>query len=350
MTVRPPFVLPTLTAAALAAVLAAMLAAAPASPAFAAAARAKPYDENSLTDDRPGGSDNRVVGRFQGSVLYTYGDTRLGKVNLLGVQKGKPVVVPVEGKVSNRLYVAAKGASPLEVYRNYRQALTAAGFETVYACELAECEKDNAQPLMSERPREATWAASNAIVTSTFNSGNQPGFSYFSGRRNGADGVTWVSVGIAGGGSTFDGRVRQFIQVVEPATTELGKVAVDARQIESGLKRDGKMALYGIHFDTDKAVLRDDSAEQLAQMAAALKAAPRMNVFIVGHTDNQGELARNTALSQQRAEAVAAALSTKYGIAPARLLARGVANLSPVSSNDAEDGRARNRRVEMVVR
>jgi OOP family OmpA-OmpF porin len=125
---------------------------------------------------------------------------------------------------------------------------------------------------------------------------------------------------------------------------------VDAEAITTSLKRDGKIALYGISFDTNKAVLRDDSTTQLGEMASVLKSAPTLNVFIVGHTDNQGELAANTSLSQKRAEVVAAALSTKYAIAPARLVPRGVANLTPVSSNDSEEGRAKNRRVEMVVR
>ncbi len=313
-----------------------------AAPAFAAA-----VDKAEI--DRPGGSDNRVVGRYQGSVLYLYGDTALGKVNILSAKGGKPVLLSVEGKVANRMYVAPKGASPLEVYRNYRDALTKAGFEPIYACELTACDKDGTQPMMSDRPREAVWVKSSAQADSLFNSGNQPDFSYYSGRRSGPDGITYVSIGIAGGGS-FDGRVRQFIQVAEPSTTQLGKVKVDAKAIEAGLKRDGKMALYGVNFDTNKALLRDDSAAQLTEMAAVLKAAPALKVFIVGHTDNQGEFGANTTLSQKRAEAVVAALSGKYGIAPTRLIARGVANLAPVSANDNEDGRAKNRRVEMVVR
>jgi outer membrane protein OmpA-like peptidoglycan-associated protein len=317
--------------------------------ALAAAAPAYAANVEKAEVDRPGGSDNRVVGRYQGSVLYLYGDSALGKVNLLSPKSGKPALLEVEGKVANRMYVAPKAASPLEVYRNYRDALMKAGFETIYACELAACVKDGTQTLMSDRPREAVWIKSNAQADSLFNSGNQPEFSYYSGRRSGPDGITYVSIGIAGG-SAFDGRVRQFIQVAEPATTQLGKVKVDAKAIEAGLKRDGKMALYGVNFDTNKAVLREDSADQLKEMAAVLTATPALKVFIVGHTDNQGEFGANTTLSQKRADAVVAALSGRYGIAPARLIGRGVANLAPMSANDSEDGRAKNRRVEMVVR
>jgi len=73
-------------------------------------------------------------------------------------------------------------------------------------------------------------------------------------------------------------------------------------------------------------------------------------VFIVGHTDNVGTLDANQALSQARAQAVVAALAAApYAVDPKRLLARGVANVAPVASNTDEAGRARNRRVEMVL-
>jgi hypothetical protein len=250
------------------------------------------------------------------------------------------------------MYWGPKDRSPLEVFRNYQQALKAAGYEMVYACETARCEADHIQDLIKELPRTARWKKSDAMIDSTFNSGNQPYFHYLSARKSGPGGVTYVALGLAGGSSSAPvlGRVRQFIQIVEPVQVDMGKVTVDANAIQGGLKRDGKIALYDVTFDTSKATLNPQSDAQLAQMAQALKAAPALKVFIVGHTDNQGELARNTTLSQQRADAVVSALSSRFGIAPARLLGRGVANLAPVASNDTEQGRARNRRVELVVR
>jgi len=302
--------------------------------------------------DRKGGADSALLSRYKGSTLYMYGESRIEEASVVTTQKGKPVLIPVEGKVSNRLYIAPEDSSPLEIYRNYRHALEAAGFQTLYACETAACEQANVQQLVEDFPRKARWDSYDNAVRGTFNSGNQPGFHYYSGQRKGPAGVTYVSIGIVAGfpNSGIMGRKRQFVQIVEPAVTQLGNVEVDAAAITTGLKRDGKMALYGIGFDTNKAVLRNDSASQLAQMANALKATPAMNVFIVGHTDNQGDFAANSALSQKRAEAVCAALVSKYGIASARMVARGVANLAPVSTNESDDGRAKNRRVEMVVR
>jgi OOP family OmpA-OmpF porin len=124
---------------------------------------------------------------------------------------------------------------------------------------------------------------------------------------------------------------------------------LDAPALQKALQSDGKVALYGVYFDTDKATLKPESKAQLDQMAQLLKTAPALKVFIVGHTDNQGQFAHNQELSQQRADAVVKALSSQYGIAAGRLSGKGVASLAPVASNDAEPGRAKNRRVELVL-
>jgi OmpA-OmpF porin, OOP family len=308
---------------------------------------AAPYNS-----DRPGGADHPLLSRFQGSMLYMYGEESLGTTEIVMEEKGKPVLRPVEGRLSNRLYWGPKGHSALEVFRNYQQALQAAGFQSIYACETRKCEAGEVQPLIANKPRTAVWKAQDSMTDSTFNNGSQPGFHYLSARKAGPGGTTYVSVALAGGSTDAPvlGRVRQFIEIIEPAQVELGKVTVGAKVIEGGLQRDGKIALYGVTFDTNKAELRKESDAQLGEMANALKARPNLKVFIVGHTDNTGELQANTALSQKRAEAVVTVLGSRFGVAPARLLGRGVANMAPVASNDTEQGRALNRRVEMVVR
>lgn len=311
------------------------------------AGAADPY-----ASDRQGGTDHPLVSRYDGSILYMYGENPVGTAQVVMQEKGKPVLRPLEGRISNRLYWGPKGRSPLEVFRNYRQALAAAGFQTVYACETAQCQAEGVQPLISNTPRTAAWKQNDIFVSNTFNSGSQPEFHYLSAQKAGPAGTTYVTVALAGGfpDAPVSGRVRQFIQIVEPAKVELGKVSVDAKYIQGGLKRDGRIALYGVTFATNKAELSKQSDAQLGEMAQALKAMPGMKVFIVGHTDNQGDYQANTALSQKRAEAVMQALSGRFGTARERLEGRGVANLAPVASNDTEQGRAQNRRVELVVR
>ncbi|WP_374583664.1 OmpA family protein [Pseudoduganella sp.] len=301
-----------------------------------------------FTKDIAGGSDHPLLRRYEGSMLYMYGGENMGHARIVDLEASKPALRKVEGKVANRFYWGPQGRSALEVHRNYQQALTAAGFKILYACETDQCEKARVQHLVQELPREATWKSFDAHVSSVFNSANQPRFHLVSAAKPGPGGNTYVQVAISDH-SEYQ-RVRQFVQIIEPAVLEGGKVTVDTRAIQEGLQRDGKVALYGVTFDTNKAVIREQSAEQLEQMAKALKASPALKVFIVGHTDDQGEFEANLALSQKRAQAVVDALAGKHGIAASRMLPRGVANLAPVANNASEEGRARNRRVELVVR
>ncbi len=212
-----------------------MLALAAAQPVFAA----DPYNS-----DHPGGSDHPLLSRYQGSMLYMYGEDSLGTTQIVVDEKRKAVLRPLEGKIASRLYWGPKGRSPLEVFRNYRHALESAGFQTVYACETPKCETDRVQSMIYELPRTAAWKKGDPMIDSTFNSANQPAFHYISARRDGPSGATHVMVALVGGSNDAPvlGRVRQFITIVEPAKAELGKVTVDAKAIQSSLQRDGRIA------------------------------------------------------------------------------------------------------------
>ncbi len=126
------------------------------------------------------------------------------------------------------------------------------------------------------------------------------------------------------------------------------EVTANAEMFRSGLQTTGHVEVPGIFFDTGKAAIKPESDAALAEVAKLLKADPSLKVYVVGHTDNVASLDLNLKLSQARAESVVQALVGKHGIAAARLVGRGVGPLTPVASNDSEDGRARNRRVELV--
>lgn len=125
-------------------------------------------------------------------------------------------------------------------------------------------------------------------------------------------------------------------------------VVADAAAFARGLEAQGHVAVDGIYFDTGKAVLKPESTPALAEVAKLLGADPTLTLWIVGHTDSTGVLADNMTLSEARAAAVVTALTTTHGIAPSRLAAFGVGPLCPVTSNGSGDGRAKNRRVEIV--
>jgi outer membrane protein OmpA-like peptidoglycan-associated protein len=138
-------------------------------------------------------------------------------------------------------------------------------------------------------------------------------------------------------------------QIIRVAGMEQS-VVVSSEQIAKAMGDEGKVVFYGIYFDTDKATLKAESTPTLAEMAKWLTANASQKVFIVGHTDMQGAFERNQKLSRDRAASVISALTKDHGIKADRLSAEGIGPLAPVASNADESGRAKNRRVEMVLR
>jgi len=124
-------------------------------------------------------------------------------------------------------------------------------------------------------------------------------------------------------------------------------VVANAEVFSSDIRATGHAAVYGIYFDTGKSNIKPESSQAIAEIAKLLKSDLGLKIHVVGHTDNVGSVDSNIKLSQSRAEAVVQALRNN-GITPARLKAFGCGQFAPVMSNDTEDGRAKNRRVELV--
>lgn len=192
-----------------------------------AAISVQAHAQPNFSKDIAGGSDHPLLHRYEGSMLYMYGGENLGPARIVDSEAGKPVLQKVEGKTANRFYWGPKGRSALEIHRNYQQALTAAGFKILYACETDQCEKAKVQRLVQELPREANWKSFDAYVSSIFNSANQPRFHLVSAAKAGPGGNTHVMVALSE--YTDYQRVRQFVQIVEPTVMEGGKVTVDTR-------------------------------------------------------------------------------------------------------------------------
>ena len=143
------------------------------------------------------------------------------------------------------------------------------------------------------------------------------------------------------------GNGKIWLRIVEKKAMEQIIVA-DAAAFGNDIRATGHAAVYGIYFDTGKSTLKPESAQSVGEIAKLLKADPSLKIYVVGHTDNVGDVDGNIKLSQDRAEAVLQALVRDQGIAAARLRAYGCGQFSPVASNDTEEGRAKNRRVELV--
>jgi OOP family OmpA-OmpF porin len=146
----------------------------------------------------------------------------------------------------------------------------------------------------------------------------------------------------------FTGRTIAVVDVLELKAREQKMVTVSAADMGSAIASTGRVALYGILVDTNSSTLRPESTAALEQIAALMTQQPTLKLHVVGHTDSQGGLESNFALSKARAQAVSAALTADFGIAANRLSANGVSSLAPVASNTDDAGRAKNRRVELV--
>jgi OmpA-OmpF porin, OOP family len=309
--------------------------------------------------DLKGSKDHPLLTRYQGAWLVA-AETRDFEASQVPsayerANKRWAKGQTIEGERSRLVYVAPRGRSVLEVQRNYEQALTQGGATKLLSCAAGEpC----AAAVAELHETYVDWImniAANMQVPAAFgalNNGRQ-GYRHalFKLQRSGVDAyVSILTTEVdATAAAPLPGRAATTVEVIRPRAMDTGKVAVtNADAIGKGITAEGKIALYGIYFDTGKADIKPESKPQLDEMGKLLNASKNLRVFIVGHTDNQGQLDANLALSQKRAEAIQAALVKDYKIDAKRLSARGVANFAPVASNAQEAGRAKNRRVELV--
>ena len=250
--------------------------------------------------DKPGCADHPLFPtRLPG---YSLTDCRVTEFDSVRFLKMKQPEHTEEGKVTYLFYQRPpnQGAAALEIVSNYRNALAKVGATVVDVDE-----RHFVYGKLVQDGREV-WAQAEA----------RPG-----------------------------GMIRLFIVEKKPMAQH---IVADAAAFSNDLKGTGHAAVDGIYFDTAKAVLRPESTPALQEVAKLLAADPALKLWVVGHTDSVGAIDANLRLSQARAEAVVAALTSAHGVAPDRLKGYGVGPLAPVASNASEDGRAKNRRVELV--
>jgi len=138
------------------------------------------------------------------------------------------------------------------------------------------------------------------------------------------------------------------LDVIEAKAMQSNLVTVNADAIAREIANTGRIALYGIFFDSGKAEVRPESKPAIDEIGALLKRDTALKLLVVGHTDSAGDFDYNLDLSRRRAQAVVQALTGQYGIDAVRLKAWGVGYAAPVASNRSDNGRAKNRRVELV--
>ncbi len=309
--------------------------------------------------DLPGAKDHPAVKRFGGSAIVGYEVRNFDSVEFqtstfkefdLQANKRRYVQPPLalEGKLTRLWYEAPGATRSLELYRNYANDLAASGFAVLYDSTrdsaagsytnfLANFSSGQRDNIKNNRSEYVMYAADASTVrTGTFQKANTT--------------VRLVAIDWPKEDATYKSKQGAYIAVdiLETKAMEQNMVVVSASDISKSITVSGKVAIYGILFDTGKADVKPESKPSLEQIAAFLKAEPTVKLHVVGHTDSVGSFDSNLALSKRRADAVAAALAKDYGIAANRLVGNGVASLAPLASNSSDEGRANNRRVELV--
>ena len=307
--------------------------------------------------DVPNAKDPAGLPRYAESVIFGYQfadfdetSLPLGKASLKDGQRGFEKAQRAEGKRTRALYLAPEGRSSLEVMRNYSEALTKAGYTTLFECARESCGNDIEKALYFNNKQNkiqgkqiSEYAFSMDVVDQRLLVAEL--------KQGGASSYVIVLAAVSGNAaeSGIKNRVTVYVEQIQAGKMESRMAVVKSSEIQQAMNRDGKVAIYGVLFDTDKSEIKPESAPQLEEMGRYLQQNPAVAVYVVGHTDNQGKLDYNLSLSQRRADAVVNALVTTHKIARNRLVGKGVAGLAPVASNQAEEGRAKNRRVELVL-
>lgn len=284
--------------------------------------------------DVSGSADYPDIGRFEGAWITKYEAKDFDEYWLAtGPVKAREhgEGASYEGRVVRIAYSLSAGPSVLEVARNYENRLTENGFDIIYKCRDKECGGYNFRYYGTE------------VLPAPAMSVNLDDFRYIAASKKGDP---TVHAGILV--SINNGAVQNQVMVVE--TGEMENRMVDAKKMAESISGTGKIAIYGILFDYDKADIRPESRPALDQIAELMNDNPELKILVVGHTDNQGSMDYNLDLSMRRASAIVAELSGAYGISADRLTPAGAGFMSPVASNRTEAGRAENRRVELVER
>ncbi len=298
--------------------------------------------------DQKGSKDYPTISRYKGAVIQEYDTVNYGEF-YLGLDKpvrkdfkGRGLFfnkyLTVKGKIINTQYLIPFEEGVLKVYENYKNALQVAGYKILYIEDSSEYNNfyhDDYYNYLIGFPK-----AAYGINTDKY---------YYIVAKGVKDGIdVYVNLYIAVGGNYGQDFIVVNQSIIETTPLELGLVTAD--NIAQNMENAGHAAIYDIHFAVNSAEIDSKSDSQMQNIATYLQAHPEQQFFIVGHTDNTGEFLLNKKLSEDRANAVMNQLITKYHINPDQLLAYGVANLAPVTSNKTDEGKARNRRVEIVLR
>lgn len=297
---------------------------------------------NLIAADLPGSKDNPFVKRFDGAEIVAYKARNYDTLSFFETNAAN--LVAREGRMVRMLFrIAPDQTSSLEVFRNYQEELKAKGFVLVHSGSTEQL------------------GISRDVVQGEVQQGGFIGDMWAGAFQNAYD-IYAVKHDPAG---DIHLRVSVFEMTQERAGVKAGEVGIEVDSIQlkavtnkmvdgtagdmaEQIAASGSVRLYGIYFDNDLADLKPQSRPTLDEVGKLMTGDAALKFKVVGHTDSLGTAEHNLDLSTRRAQAVAGALVHDYNIAAERLTPIGAGATQPVASNDTEEGRAKNRRVELV--
>ena len=269
-------------------------------------------------------------------------------------QAGVIPTVTAEGAMDQTAWkIDAPGKSTLELLQPLRAQARAAGFETVYECEAATCGGFDFRYGTDILPEPGMHV-------------DLGDYRFLAAKRDGAAGTDWLTLVVSRSQDT--GFVQMtvigaaalgepdlsvstksaFEPAADPDGAEPEPASLPAGPLAQAMQVGAPVVLEGLAFASGKAVLADGNTPSLAALRDFLSANPQARAELVGHTDASGDADANTALSLARAEAVRDALVAQ-GIAADRIAVRGAGPSEPLADNGTAEGRAQNRRVEVIL-
>lgn len=302
--------------------------------------------------DIKGSKDHSLISRYPKSQIVYYEEQEYYQYSIAtGPVTSYQIISDwktVEGKFTRIYYEISGDVTITQIYNNYIKAFEKAGIEII----AKGMHKDrNVSKEIGGGSWLGTFYSKNNYPTSSnillgAGSSTAGGTCYIAGKLSKGSGTAYI---VLGGKEYSSDKKIYMIDIIEETKMKDDLIKINADEMLKGIKANGKIALYGIFFDFDKADLKAESSPTLQEIGMLLKNDSNLKLYVVGHTDMKGKFDYNVQLSKQRAAAVVKELTTKYGISSNRLIPEGVGPLAPVSTNEIEEGRKLNRRVELVT-
>lgn len=323
--------------------------------------------ERTICPDVEGSINHPLLEKYANSCIVAYNEAKFNSVSFpiskITSREGAPEELTQEGKVTNIIYGIDNSdrKTVLEVQKNYEQALLDANFKIIFSAfgrkQISGTYKiQNVYEIFGDNDVIEEYQYIKPKSYFRFSMSHQHNNidadeAYFVARGKQAGNIYTLALFIHYNRSSWEGlkdNIFVLAQIIEQEDMETGQVS--AASIDEKIKNEGKEVFHNIHFDFGSDKLTAESYVIIESLSEYLKLNVSQEYYIVGHTDNVGSYESNKELSEKRAKAVLKALHTKYSVPPKQLTAYGVGQLSPLAINTTEEGRALNRRVELVLK